>query len=61
MKKTYKIIIIITLYLMPWLVNVLLVGACFKLTHIPGADFMLALGLIGLCVDVSAFFLVRSR
>ena len=32
-------------YLYGWGASVVMVGAYFKLTHIPGADFMLALGL----------------
>ena len=32
-------------YLYGWGASVVLIGAYFKLTHIPGADFMLALGL----------------
>ena len=32
-------------YLYGWGASVVMIGAYFKLTHIPGADFMLALGL----------------
>ena len=42
MKKATKII---TLILSLWFGALILIGVYFKLTHIPGADFMLALGL----------------
>ena len=42
-------------YLYGWGASVVMIGAYFKLTHIPGADFMLALGL-----DIEALIFFMS-
>ena len=41
-------------YLYGWGASVVMIGAYFKLTHIPGADLMLA---IGLGVEAVIFFM----
>ena len=57
MKKATKIIIlIITIVIGGWSVSFFLVGAYFKLTHIPGADSLLAIGLGG--VALILFFVI---
>ena len=57
MKKATKIIIlIITIVISGWSVSCFLIGAYFKLTHIPGADSMLIIGLVG--VTLALFFLI---
>ena len=42
MKKSTKIVFLV---LILWFVQIIILGAYFKLTHIPGANFMLAIGL----------------